>query len=301
MISFDGMFDSLTTATQPPSADPPKPQYTPRKGVMYFDLETIPDYDRMDLFGLDAIPEPAKRTGMADLDVADLIVKNKLEDIKQYVAAHNPCDDWLDHLENYERSQTKPRKGLFDLIGETRNQDAAINDLRAAQKKEMSVTPEMCKIAAFGWALDCQPQSMVVGQPRSIENGEVCTERELLEQFWLLAKQARQLCGFNILGFDLPVIFVRSILLDVPHSRTFDMTPWKHEVVDLMVKRFPKFKATGLKKLCKMMGVEVPAGDVDGSQVEQLLKDDPVKVGEYVRSDVSICIAMHSMYHGLFC
>ena len=123
----------------------------------------------------------------------------------------------------------------------------------------------------------------------------------LLEEFWTVAKNAKSICGFNILGFDLPVILVRSMLLDVAPSRQFDLKPWGTDVIDLMKKRFPNSGVMGLKKLAKLMGINVPAGDVDGSQVETLWRNDAVKLGKYVASDVAITKEIHQRYSGYFC
>jgi len=146
-------------------------------------------------------------------------------------------------------------------------------------------------------------QSKVVGEidkQYDPEFGPVNCERDILEQFWSLANRARYVCGFNILGFDLPTIFVRSMLLDVSPTRSWDLKPWGTDVIDLMKKRFPSSGAMGLKKICKAMGIPIPAGDVDGSQVEALFKTDPELVGKYVRSDVLLLLYLHEMYSGFF-
>jgi len=56
-----------------------------------------------------------------------------------------------------------------------------------------------------------------------------------------------------------------------------------------------------LKQLCKLYGIEVPAGDVDGSQVLDLMRSEPGKVGEYVRSDVDVTRSLHNKFKGFFC
>jgi hypothetical protein len=91
------------------------------------------------------------------------------------------------------------------------------------------------------------------------------------------------------------------MLLDVCPSRQFDLKPWGTDVIDLMKKRFPSSGSMKLKTLAACMGIPIPAGDVDGSQVEELWKNDPKKLGEYVRSDVDLCAELHSKYFGFFC
>ena len=257
-----------------------------RDGILYFDLETVPDYERMESFGLEPIrPRGAAISGS---EVASQL-KGTVKEIEEWLARWNPCDEGIQQVVNCESVQAKPRKGVLDLLAKIKSQD---DDRR----KTMSLSPEMCRIVAFGWALgDGITNAMVVGVMNR-------TEEDLVRQFWTLAQSAKQLCGFNVLNFDLPVIFTRSILLDVaPPNKPIDMKPWGNDVVDLMAKRWTKGPATGIKKLAAMLGIPVPAGDVDGSQVEALHKSDPLKLGEYVRSDVHLNQEVHRRYQGFFC
>lgn len=270
-------------------------QTTTTRGVFYFDLETVPDYERADLFDLEPIPEPAKRTTLDQCPAVDEVVKGTLEEFKVTVTKLNPVDEFLTLIDATEKASKKPRKGIFDLTAGIRNQDADRESLIVAQRKQMSVTPEFCKIVALGWAAgESQVNSMVVGV-------DGVDEERLLHEFWDYVRSAKSICGFNILNFDLPVIFIRSILLDVAPSRQFDTKPWGTDIIDLMQKRFPRSGAMGLKRIAKLMGVDVPAGDVDGSQVEKLWMEDPAKVGEYVRSDIEITREIHRKYSGYFC
>lgn len=56
-----------------------------------------------------------------------------------------------------------------------------------------------------------------------------------------------------------------------------------------------------LKDLAKWYGIEVPAGDVDGSQVLELYQSDPEMLARYVRSDVEITRQLHGLWRGTFC
>lgn len=298
MIALDDLdLADATVATATKPAAPAKKSVN--RGVFYFDLETVPDYERLALFDLDAIPDPTKRGDVDKCPPAADLLKQTLDKIKEDLKCYNPVDAYLDAVDAVEKAAPKPRKGVLDLTSELRRQDAARDELIVDQRKKMSVTPEFCKIVAMGWAFGSNAESLVVGEKTSIYDS--VTERDILENFWDIAKHAKQICGFNILGFDLPVIFIRSIILDVAPSRQFDMKPWGTDVIDLMAKRFPKSGAMDLKRLAKLMGIEVPAGDVDGSQVEQLWKESPAKVGEYVRSDIEITRELHRRYAGFFC
>lgn len=276
------------------------------RGLLYFDIETVPDYSRFEQFGLEPIPEPSKRATLEEcVHGAAKFLDATVETFKANLLKLNPCDEYLDQLEQAEKAAPKPRKGVLDLIADVRNQDAERLTKIEQQRKEMATCPEMNQVVALGWGFaDGEARSLVVGEktPESDAAAPVAIdERYVLETFWQLAAKGGPLVGFNILGFDLPTLFIRSALLDVKPSRRLDLKPWGNDCVDLMAARFPKASAKRLKWLAKAMGIEVPAGDVDGSQVEELWKSDPAKVGEYVRSDVAVTRELHQMYRGFFC
>lgn len=273
------------------------------RGVLYFDLETIPDYSRFEQFGLEPIPESAKRATLEEcVHGAGKFLDATVEGFKANLLKLNPCDEYLDQLEAAEKAAPKPRKGILDLIADTRNQDAERLAKIEQQRKEMAVCPEMNRVVALGWAVGGNDvESLVISHDVNDAVAGDVIEITILERFWQLVANNGPLVGFNILGFDLPTIYIRSMLLDVKPSRRLDLKPWSSDCVDLMAVRFPKSSAKRLKWLAAAMGIEVPAGDVDGSQVEDLWKTDPAKVGEYVRSDVAVTRELHRMYRGFFC
>lgn len=289
----------------------PATRRTVKKQILTFDLETIPDESRMHLFGLEPLPTPSEYLGENEGPAPSELIKSTVEETKAAVSAalakangkklHRKIAEACVEL---ERKAPKPRKGVVDIFTEMidaiDNEGAMIAAATAAQRKKMSVTPEMCKIVAMGWAVGDDPiQSLVVGQPHADGSGLI-TESDVLERFWMLASAAGPVCGFNVLHFDLPVIFVRSALLKIKPSRKFDLKPWGGDVVDLMKTRFPAGPSVGLGPLCQMMGIVSALPDVDGSQVETLYRENPVKLGEYVRDDVSMSKSLHRMWSGYF-
>jgi hypothetical protein len=104
------------------------------------------------------------------------------------------------------------------------------------------------------------------------------------------------------------VLFARSAILGVPSSRSFDLKPWGRDVVDLFAIRFPKGPGAAgggrpakLKELARVYGVEVPAGDTDGGDVERLLRESPHLLRQYVESDVAVTRDLHRKWAGYFC
>lgn len=265
-----------------------------RGGVLYFDLETAPDYERLHLFGLDPLPEPRPMTPPPQCPDPAAVLKKTLDDLEKTLLDLNPFDEWLAVLVELEGKAAKPRAGVAKAAKAVQSARAGTLEAEDARRKLLSVTPEYCRIVALGWAIDD-------GEPRSLLAVNQADEVGLLRQFWELLRHSEQVCGFNVLGFDLPVIAVRSILLGVEPTRQINLAPFgNRQVSDLMVQRFGKGRAMGLKPLARAYGIPVPAGDTTGADVERLLAEDPGLVCQYVESDVQITRALRDKWLGLF-
>lgn len=281
---------------------------------LFVDIETVPDESRMHLFGLDPLPTPAEYLAENDSAAPSELVGDTIEAVKEAVAKAQSSGKKLPKviLEGCivcEKKRPKPRSGVLELfskmIFEIDNEAAIIAGHTEAQRKTMSVTPEFCRIVAIGFGIGSDPvESMVVGA-KSADGLRTLTEVDLLERFWSLATSGAKppvIVGYNVLGFDLPTIFVRSALLGVDPTRKLDLKPWGGDACDLMQSRFPRSQAMKLKSLAQLMGISVPAEGVDGSQVFALFQAGELeKIGEYVRSDISITRELHAKYLGLFC
>jgi len=268
--------------------------------VMYFDIETIPDYDRQHLFGLPSPPVVPQEQSVSELISPEEFLSQGLDEIKKWFSRNNPCEEWLQIVEAAERNATGKkgnRKGAFDAISAARDAKNATDDALRSNRKKMATTPEMCRIVALGLAIDDQQVISLV------EGEDGVTEIDMLKTFWAIAQKVQHFCGFNVAGFDLPTIFVRSMLLGVPASRVIDLSPYKSNVIDLMVARFGRIpdKGMGLKNVAKLCDIHVPCEGVDGSQVEELWGTNPALVGQYVASDVIVTRKIHRLYSGFFC
>lgn len=96
--------------------------------------------------------------------------------------------------------------------------------------------------------------------------------------------------GHNIVGFDLPFLKHRSIILGVKPPRAFmeafAAKPWGSEVADTMLLwSSDKEKRASMDKLCKAFGIP-GKGDFDGSMVADTWPIDPHKVITYCADDV---------------
>lgn len=265
---------------------------------LYFDIETVPDQSRIEQFGLPDLPTWAD-CNIDDADTESLL-GGTVKDIEEFLFQDQPSEDCVRSLAKAERGG-KNRKGVLAAMDRCRAERERALDSGADRNKLLSVTPEYCRIVALGMGIGGDETDSRISADASD-----AAEKTILRAFWEAAANFSPLVGFNVLHFDLPVIFVRSMILGVQPTRTIDLKPWSADVVDLYVRRFGTRGNTGkgpgkLKDLARLHGIEVPAGDTDGGDVLALLESDPEKLGEYVRSDVEITRKLHLQYQGFFC
>jgi len=297
---------SLADLTIIPRVRPQRMRIPPgRPG--YIDLETIPDLERLPQFGLPELPPELPPMPIEAAPNQIVLATQPGEAVIAAMAGINPPDEWFTGMELAERAG-KNRKGVLGEIDRIRAVRAAGGKgAIAAQEriKLLSVTPEYCKIAALGWAqMEEAPQAMVLGEEYREDAGRLVTEAEILEQFWWVVEKCSPIVGYNLLHFDLPVVFIRSAILGVEPTKRLDLRTWSSDVVDLFKVRWPTFGSGGmkLKDLARVLGIEVPCPDVDGSNVAALMAAGEFgKVAEYVCSDVVVEREVHRFYSGFFC
>lgn len=255
---------------------------------LFIDIETAPDKERLHLFDLPQAP--------ADLPAPEALLGESIPSIEAFLDSFGPClaADYLEQL-NDQETAGKGRAGVYKALLKAR-------EAVTRQRTELSVTPEYCRVVALGYALGLGqgPFAWVEGLPH-YETTNLVDETFILSEFWRIA-EARDtvLVGYNLLDFDLRVILVRSALLGVAPTRVFDLKPWGRDCLDLMKARFPTGKAMKLKQLARLYGLPVTVNDVDGSMVAELIEKDPLKVADYVASDVALTRALYRFYGGYF-
>lgn len=121
------------------------------------------------------------------------------------------------------------------------------------------------------------------------------SEEEVIDQFCKASRKFKYLCGFNAMGFDLPMITNNGY-------RYFDMTeklpdpfitngkkPWNlGQIVDLMdVFKGTHYYNSSLEDICFHFGLPSPKKDIDGSMVSKVFYEEgPERIYEYVKEDV---------------
>jgi len=147
----------------------------------------------------------------------------------------------------------------------------SIKEKTADRDAAFGLDADCCRIVALGF------HDVGYGDPTCYLMRDELEEREHLRMFWeSYRQQYTKLVTFNGARFDLPVLVMRSIYLDVPYPNGFVFYPaWKSEHIDLYEKLSINGarKAHGLKFYSKRMGFE-SKDPIDGSQIAQLAKEE---------------------------
>ncbi len=182
---------------------------------------------------------------------------------------------------------------------------AAIEEKKAEQAAMAALDPDTATITAIGMAVvDVYPigngmdyvlQGMLLGDE------ETLTEAVLLAKFWAaFAETGGRAAGYNIIGFDLPVILRRSFELGVKPNlaRPIQMAKYRTEpILDLMGVLYNWDRARGLKWVCKRYGIPNPLPELNGSMTTEMDRDT---LREYVMNDVHMAVKLYRKMQGIY-
>jgi uncharacterized protein YprB with RNaseH-like and TPR domain len=124
------------------------------------------------------------------------------------------------------------------------------------------------------------------------------TEFKILNEFSKMleehfSRNEHLLCGHNAKEFDFPYIARRMIIhgMELPAKlNLFGKKPWEIPHLDTMeLWKFGDYKHyTSLKLLTRILGIESPKDDIDGSQVRNVfyLEKDIKRIANYCERDV---------------
>lgn len=146
------------------------------------------------------------------------------------------------------------------------------------------------------------------GGGEGIEFAPQVDEMELLTAFWDVAKRYDQIVTFNGRGFDVPFLYLRSALLNVPITRK-DWLGYRYQTdphCDL-AEQFTFYNVSGregaarrfnLDFYCKAFGIPSPkAQGVTGSDVNDLLADGRYReIAEYCLRDVEATVQLYQVW-----
>ena len=146
----------------------------------------------------------------------------------------------------------------------------------------------------IGWAHgDGLSRAYDVARP-----GNADDERQMLQDFFCALTDAGPvtLVGHNIIGFDLPFLWKRAMVLNVKPPLNFPRAPkpWSELVQDTMLLWDSTQRAGGsMDRLCKLFGIP-GKGDISGADVWPMVKAGRLaEVADYCRGDVERTRALH--------
>lgn len=146
------------------------------------------------------------------------------------------------------------------------------------------------------------------GEAGPVEFMPVADETELLTAFWDAAKHYQQVVTFNGRGFDVPFLYLRSAVLNVPISRkdwlgyrfatdphcdlAEQLTFYSVSGRDGAAKRF------NLDFYCKSFGIESPKSHgVTGMDVGNMMTEGRYReIAEYCLRDVRATVELHRIW-----
>lgn len=143
-----------------------------------------------------------------------------------------------------KKSGTKETKGINDFDTFFRN---------------TSFQGEFGRICCIGYAVDNQPAECLSGD-----------EKEILQKFWGIAKDADLFIGHNVMEFDFRFVHKRSVILGVRPSRNLSFARYRSDPIFDTMKEWEKWGAQGtsLHKLSIALGISSPKEEgIDGSKV----------------------------------
>jgi predicted PolB exonuclease-like 3'-5' exonuclease len=115
--------------------------------------------------------------------------------------------------------------------GNYKNQEAIdkfIAEATAERQDRFGLDPDCCRIVALGY------HDVGYSDPIVYLMRDEFEEREQLKLFWwTFDKHLTRFVTFNGIKFDLPVLLMRSLYLDVDHPEIVIAPPWKTHHVDL--------------------------------------------------------------------
>lgn len=129
------------------------------------------------------------------------------------------------------------------------------------------------------------------------ENGSVekgCLsgdEKEILTKFWEIAGDVELFVGHNILGFDFPFIYKRSVINGIKPRLDISFAKYRNRpIFDTMMEwEMWGRDMTSLNTLAKIFDLPTSKGDMDGSQVWRAFQEGRLQeICDYCMKDVEL-------------
>jgi hypothetical protein len=176
--------------------------------------------------------------------------------------------------------------------------DAYVAEATATRNAKLALHPATCRIVSIGWTVLPNVAAVTVCP-------DVDVERAALEAFWRhFAAPDAYPVGFNCVGFDLPVLVTRSLLMGVTHPRLSLRKYGSPDCTDLMLdlSQGGVVDYKGLDFWCQRFGLDVPKDATTGKDIAALVEaGDWAGVEAHNRADVIKTYALARRVYPALC
>lgn len=173
--------------------------------------------------------------------------------------------------------EQKKKNGRNKIPGQTRNDETSFD----AYFRGTSFSGEFGRIFCIGYAVDDQPVECLFGD-----------EKEMLEKFWEIARDASVFIGHNVMDFDMRFIYKRSVILGVKPTQELSFARYRSNPIFDTMREWEKWGSSGvsLHKLSLALGLESSKSEgIDGSQVyDFFLAGKLEEICDYCKRDVEV-------------
>jgi len=160
----------------------------------------------------------------------------------------------------------------------TNNKTTVVSDFDT-YFRNTSFQGEFGRILCIGYAVDDEEVKCLSGE-----------EKEILKEFWGIAKDAHLFVGHNVMEFDLRFIYKRSIIHGIRPSQELSFARYRSAPIYDTMKEWEKWGAIGvsLHKLTIALGIQSPKEEgIDGSKVyDYYLAGKSDEIAKYCMRDV---------------
>ena len=158
-----------------------------------------------------------------------------------------------------------------------RNREIAGDD--EALYRTSAISGDFGRIFCIGYAIDDDPVQIISG-----------SEDEILKKWWPIARDAHVFIGHNIIDFDIPFLYKRSVVNKIKPSQQLPVKRFSTENIFDTAKewsRWDNFSQTSLHNLSIALDLPTSKDKMDGSQVYDFyLKKRYEEISIYCKKDV---------------
>lgn len=121
-------------------------------------------------------------------------------------------------------------------------------------------------------------------------DGDTSREKEILKEFWTLAKDVNQFIGHNVLDFDLKFIWKRSVIHKIKPSINLSFARYRSDFIYDTMQEWEKWRGyIKLDELARIFDIETSKTMLDGSKVYDYYKDGRIEeIYDYCMADVEL-------------